>query len=88
MNPGLDKPRKEVVVPKEIEHPRRTGRRGRPAGPLLRTDMANRVFHPTEVAYRVFLPPTQLQGFLLVNYKFSPCDGVVCVGLDRIRIRR
>src|SRR6266567_2066763 len=25
-----------------------------------------------------FLP--QLQGFLPVNYKFSPCDGVVCVG--------
>ena len=38
------------------------------------------VFHPTEVAHRVFPPPTQLQGFLPVNYKFSPCDGVVCVG--------
>jgi len=32
---------KEAVVPKEIEHLRRTGRSYRPAGPLLRTDMAN-----------------------------------------------
>jgi hypothetical protein len=68
------------VVPKEFEHPRRTGRSRRPAGPLLWTDMANWGFHPTEVAHRVFPPPTQLQGFLHVNYKFSPCDGVVCVG--------
>ena len=44
VNPGLDKPRKEVVVPKEIKHPRRTGRSCRPAGPLPRMDMANRGF--------------------------------------------
>ena len=44
VNPGLDKPEKEAVVPKEIEHPRRTGRSCRPAGPRLRTDMANRGF--------------------------------------------
>ena len=44
VNPGLDKSEKEAVVPKEIEHPRRTGRSCRPAGPLLRTDMANRGF--------------------------------------------
>ena len=41
---ALDKLEKEAVVPKEFEHPRRTGRRGRLAGPLLRTDMANRGF--------------------------------------------
>jgi len=44
VNPSLDELEKEAVVPKEFEHPRRTGRRGRPAGPLLRTDMANRGF--------------------------------------------
>ena len=33
VNPGLDKPEKEAVVPKEIEHPRKTGRSRRPAGP-------------------------------------------------------
>src|ERR1700679_2161475 len=39
------------------------------------------VFHPTEVAHRVFPPPTQLQGFSSCKYtSFSPCDGVVCVG--------
>ena len=70
------------MVPKEFEHPRRTvqdvavGPQGRS---YVRTWQIG-VFHPTEVAHRVFPPPTQLQGFLHVNYKFSPCDGVVCVG--------
>ena len=44
VNPGLGKLEKEVVVPKEIEHPRRQDVVRRPAGPLLRTDMANRGF--------------------------------------------
>ena len=36
VNPSsLDKLRKEVVVPKEFEHPRRTGRSRRSVGPLL-----------------------------------------------------
>ena len=42
---ALDKlERKEAVVPKEFEHPRRQDVVRRPAGPLLRTDMANRGF--------------------------------------------
>ena len=41
---ALDKLEKEVVVPKEFEHLRRTGRRGRPAGPRLWTDIVNRGF--------------------------------------------
>ena len=44
VNPGLDKPEKEAVVPKEIEHLRRQDVVRRPAGPPLRTDMANRGF--------------------------------------------
>jgi hypothetical protein len=44
VNPSLDKLRKEVVVPKEFEHLRRTGRSRRPVGPPLWTDMANRGF--------------------------------------------
>ncbi len=44
VNSSLDKLEKEAVVPKEFEHPRRTGRSCRPAGPPLRTDMANRGF--------------------------------------------
>jgi len=41
VNPSLDKLEKEAVVPREFEHLRRTGRSRRPAGPLLRTDMAS-----------------------------------------------
>ena len=41
VNPSWDKLEKEAVVPKEFEHPRRTGRSCRPAGPL---HMANRGF--------------------------------------------
>ena len=44
VNPSWDKLEKEAVVPKEFAQPRRTGRSRRPAGPLLRTDMANRGF--------------------------------------------
>jgi hypothetical protein len=55
VNPSLDKLEREVVVPKEFEYPRRTGRSYRPVGPPLRTDIVNRgFFYPTEVAYRVF----------------------------------
>ena len=60
------------MVPKEFKTSKETGRSRRPAGPTLRTDMANRGFHPTEVAYRVFPPPTQLQGFLPVNTQVFP----------------
>ena len=45
------------------------------------------VFYPTKVAYRVFPPPINIGGFLLMNSQVSPMYGVVCVGLDRIRIR-
>ena len=41
---ALDKLEKEVVVPKEFEHLRRQDVVYRSAGPLLRTDMANRGF--------------------------------------------
>ena len=34
------------------------GRSCRPAGPQLHADKANGVFYPTEVAHRVFPPPT------------------------------
>jgi len=45
------------------------------------------VFHPTEVAHRVFPSPTQ-QGFRSVNLQvFPPATASVRVGLDRIRIR-
>jgi len=46
------------------------------------------VFYPTKVAYRVFPSPIQ-QGFLSVNLQvFPPATASVCVGLDRICIRR
>ena len=80
-DPSWDKLEKEAVVSKEFKHLRRIGRSYRPIGPLLRTDMANWVFfYPTEVAYRGFPPLTQLQGFLYINYKFSPYNGVVYMG--------
>ena len=44
VNPGRDKPEKEAVVPKVAEHLRRQDVVRRPAGPLLRTDIANRGF--------------------------------------------
>ena len=44
VNPGLNKPEKEAVVPNVAERLRRQGVVRRPAGPLLRTDMANRGF--------------------------------------------
>ena len=44
VNPSLNKPEKEVVVPKVAEHLRRQDIVRKPAGPLLRTDMANRGF--------------------------------------------
>jgi hypothetical protein len=44
VNPGLNKPRKEAVVPKVAEYLRRQDVVRRPAGPLLRTDMASRGF--------------------------------------------
>ena len=44
VNPGLNKPEKEAVVPKVAEHLRRQDVVCRPAVPLLRTDMANRGF--------------------------------------------
>ena len=44
VNSGLDEPRKEAVVPKVAEHLRRQDVVRRPAGPLLRTDMASRGF--------------------------------------------
>ena len=44
VNPSLDKPEKETVVPKEFKHPKRTGHSCRPAGLLLQTDMAKRGF--------------------------------------------
>jgi hypothetical protein len=44
VSPNLDKLRKEVVVPKEFEHPRSIGRSCRPVGPLLWTDMAKQGF--------------------------------------------
>ena len=61
------------MVPKEFKYPRRTvqdvaiGLQDRCYIQIWKTE----VFHPTKVAYRVFLP---------VNYKFFPCNGVVCVG--------
>jgi hypothetical protein len=45
------------------------------------------VFHPTEVAHRVFPSPPIARVFSR-QYYFSLVYGVVCVGLDRIRIRR
>ena len=44
VNPGLDKPEKEAVVPKVAEHLRRQDVVRRPPGPLLRTDIANQGF--------------------------------------------
>ena len=62
------------MVPKEFETSKEggTGRSGRPAGPLLRADMANRGFS----SYWGFL-----LGIFSCKYtSFPPCDGVVCVG--------
>ena len=44
VNPSLDKPEKEAVVPKVAEYLKRQDVVRRPAGPLLRTDMAIRGF--------------------------------------------
>ena len=44
VNPGLDEPRKEAVVPRVAEYLKRQDVIRRPAGPLLRTDMASRGF--------------------------------------------
>ena len=60
------------MVPKEFKHLKKTvqdvavGLQGRCYMQIWKT----RVFHPTKVAYRVFP----------INYKFFPCDGVVCIG--------
>ena len=44
VNFGLDEPRKEIVVSKVAEYLRRQDIVCRPAGPLLRTDIASRGF--------------------------------------------
>ena len=44
VNPSLDKPEKEAVVPRVAEYLRRQDVVRRPAGPLLQTDMANQGF--------------------------------------------
>ena len=51
---------KEAVVPKVAETSKEGGAgcSCRPAGPQIHADKANGVFHPTEVAHRVFPPPT------------------------------
>src|SRR6266704_6707791 len=69
VNPGLDKPEKEAVVPKVAETSKEDGAgcSCRPAGPQIHADKANGVFHPTEVAHRVFPPPTIGFFFLLTT---------------------
>ena len=44
VNPSLDEPRKETVVPKVAEYLRRQDVVRRPAGPLLWTDIVSRGF--------------------------------------------
>ena len=44
VNLGLDKPKKEAVVSKVAEYPKRQDIVYRPAGPLLWTDMASQGF--------------------------------------------
>ena len=60
VNPGLNKPEKEAVVPRVAETSKEDGAgcSCRPAGPQIHADKANGVFYPTEVAHRVFPPPT------------------------------
>jgi len=74
VNPGLDKPEKEAVVPKVAKTSKEDGAgcSCRPAGPQIHADKANGVFHPTEVAYRVFPPPTY-QGFSSCKFTSFPC---------------
>src|SRR6266568_2460208 len=67
VNPSFDELEKEAVVPKEVEYPRRTGHSCRPAGPLLRTDMANQGFFILLRWLIGFFRPLHQQGFLPVN---------------------
>src|SRR6266568_2651956 len=81
VNPGLDKPEKEAVVPKETKTSKEAGCSTQ-ARRAAATDGYGKsgffILLRWLILVGVFLP--QLQGFLYVNYKFSPCDGVVCVG--------
>jgi len=80
--------RRKQWFPRWSKHPKRTGRSCRPAGPLLRTDMAKQGFFILLRWLIGFFRPLHQQGFSFLSiYKF-PLYGVVCVGLDRICIRR
>src|SRR6266567_9509093 len=82
VNPSLNKLEKEVVVPKETKISKEAGYSTQ-ARRAATTDGYGKLgfFYPTEVAYRVFPPLTQLQGFSSCKYtSFPPCDRVVCVG--------
>ena len=74
INPGLNKPEKEVVVLKVAKTSKEdsAGYSCRPAGPQIHADKANGVFYPTEVAYRVFLPLIY-QGFSSCKFTSFPC---------------
>ena len=73
MNPGLNKPEKEAVVPKVAKTSKEdsTGYSCRPTGPQIHADKANGVFYPTKVAHRVFPPPTY-QGFSSCKFTSFP----------------
>src|SRR6266702_6889273 len=89
VNPGLNKPEKEAVVPKVAKTSKEdsTGYNCRPAGPQIHADKANGVFYPTEVAYRVFPPPIY-QGFSSCKFTSFPCVWSSLRRPHRICIRR
>jgi len=73
VNPNWDKLRKEAVVPKEIEHLRRTGRSYRPVGPPLRTNMAKQGFFILLRWLIGFFRPLHQQGFSSYQSISFPC---------------
>ena len=70
VNPSQDKLEKKAVVPKEFEHLRSIGHSCRPAGPLLRTDMAKQGFFILLRWLIGFFRPLHQRGFSSCQFKF------------------
>src|SRR6266704_7196696 len=89
INPGLNKPEKEAVVPRETKTSKEAGRstQARRAAAMDGYGKSGFFILPRWLI-GFFLPQPNCRVFLPVNYKFSLCNRVVCVGLDRICIRR
>jgi hypothetical protein len=87
VNPSSDEPEKEAVVPKEFETSKEEDVAVGPQGRGYVQAWQFGVFHPTEVAHRVFPPPTY-QGFSSCKFISFPCVRSSLRVPYRIRIRR